>query len=103
MKMNGVIVYGIIIFKAFTRVFMSESEQYIEHKVLTKMIFKDHLKNIREITNKVTLIGGVIGNGIALVTVTYFNVDIITFTEIMLILNILEIFYTSYMWYKYLK
>jgi len=100
---SAVIVYGVITINAVTSYFMGESKQEIEHNVLTRKVFKKHLKVIREIANKTELIGGAIGSSIALIALTYYKADIVDYAMVMLALNVLEIFYSLFIWNKYLR
>jgi len=99
----GIVVYGVIIVNAGMSYFEGESKQYIEHEVLTKQVLKKYLKDIRELSNKLKLVGGAVGSSVAIVSLTYFGVDLIVYTKVILILNVIAVVYELYIWNKYLR
>jgi len=99
----GVAVYGVIIFNAFTGPMENETMRHFEDKKLKHSLYKKHFRKLRKQYHLVGTIGAVIGSSIGLLFLTYFKVDLIEFTLIMLILNILTNVYDYYLWHKYLK
>jgi len=102
-KYSGVVVYMVIIINSFTSYFENEAKQNIEHMELTNKRYKKYLKDIRRFSSMLQLVSGIIGSSLALIFLTYFKVNLITFTRIMLILNFISVIYSLYIWNKYLR
>jgi len=103
MKIAGVSIYAIIMLKGVIGHFENESRQHIEHMVLTHVRYKSYLKEIRKFTSNIQIISGAIGSSLALIALTYLKVNLYTYTQIMLMLNVASIIYDIYVWNKFLR
>lgn len=99
----GIAVYAIIIFNMLTNELVAENERRYEDKRITTKAGKWGLQKIRKKRSTLRLIGGGIGTSIALVFLTYLKTDLIIFTKVMLVLNVLQNIIDYYLWSKYLK
>jgi len=98
----GLAVYTIIIINAVTNKLKGVASRDIEDIQLTSLHYKSYLRKIRKLSDNLVYIAGAIGTGIALVFITYIKMDIITFTKIMIVLNVIQNIYDYHIWYKYL-
>ncbi len=103
MSNAGVSVYMIIILNAFVGLIISEKMRSEEDIVLTHTLYKGILKTIRKKNDNSRLIGGTIGTSIAVILLTYYEVELVSFTLVMLVLNIIQNIYDYYIWNVHLK
>lgn len=102
LSMAGVAVYSIIIINGITRTMEIESARRYEDKHLKSTYSKKFLNIMRTRSRYIDLIGGTVGASIALVALTYFKVNLIDFTMVMLVLNVMQNIYDYFIWQKYL-
>jgi len=98
----GIAIYAIIIANAVINTLKNVASRDIEDMELTSVHYKGYLRKIRKSADNLAHIAGAIGTGIALVIITYLKMDIITFTKIMIVLNVIQNIYDYHIWYKYL-
>jgi len=99
----GYIVYGVIIGSAIIRKITGETSRAYEQKEFNTDSGNKALKLIRKAADLTITIGGAIGSGIAVVSISVLHIDIIQFTMVMLILNVIQNMYDYYLWFKYLR
>jgi len=99
----GYIVYGVIIGSAVIRKITGETSRAYEQKEFNTDSSNKALKLIRKAADLTTTIGGAIGSSIAVVAISVLHIDIIQFTMVMLILNVIQNMYDYYLWFKYLR
>jgi len=99
----GVVVYCVIIVNGILDTIVHEEARNIEDEFLKHSLYKKVLRKYRKYYRDVRLYGGVIGTSISLIALTYYQVDLLTFTKVMLILNVIETLYSFYLWNKYLR
>ena len=98
----GIAVYSIIIINVITNKLKGVAGRDIEDIQLTSLHYKSYLRKIRKLSDNLVYIAGAIGTSIALIFITYIKMDIITFTKIMIVLNVIQNIYDYHIWYKYL-
>lgn len=101
LRMAGLVVYSVIIINAISNRLERVSARDLEDYKINKA-GKRLLRKIRKKEELIFSIGGALGSGIALVCLTYFKIDLILFTKMMLILNVVQNIWDYYIWYKYL-
>jgi len=99
----GVSVYIVIIINGMSKTINSESARRYEDNILNKYKHKIILSKLRKKIQSYNTIAGMIGTSIAAICITILHIDIILFTKVMLILNIIQNLLDYYLWYKYLK
>ena len=99
----GVAVYMVIMVNAYTNLLTRETKRTTEDKVLKSQTSKRLLRILRKKLIVIESVAGAIGTLIALIVITYYNVDILIFTKIILLLNVLSNLYDYYVWNKYLN
>ena len=95
----GLTVYSIIIVTTITRFIQGERSRQLE---LLYIKNESKLRNLKKKHADLKIIGGILGTAIAAIAINTLNIDIILFTKIMLILNIIENIYDYYIWKQYL-
>ena len=100
---SGVLVYMISIFNVFTSKIVDENMRMYEDEHLPTKGAKWGLRKIRKKEGTLRLVGGGAGAMIALICLTYFQVDLIAFTMTMLVFNVLQNFLEHALWIKYLN
>lgn len=100
---SGVLVYMISIFNVFTSKIVDENMRMYEDEHLPTKGAKWGLRKIRKKEGTLRLVGGGTGAMIALICLTYFQVDLIAFTMTMLVFNVLQNFLEHALWLKYLS
>ena len=103
LAMSGVLVYMTSIFNLFSSKIVGENIRIYEDEHLTTKASKWGLRKIRKKQGTMSLVGGGLGAMIALIFLTYFQVNLITFTMTMLVLNVVQNFFEYFLWYKFLK
>jgi len=96
----GVMVYGIIIMHKMYRDGLSEAKRVYEDKYVRS---KKMLKIFRKQVSLYLSISGTIGTLIGLIALTYYKVDLIEFTKIMMVFNITANIYDYYVYIVYVR
>jgi len=99
----GYIVYGVIIGSALIKEIGKETSRAYEQKEFRSYSGNKALRLIRKASGLTITIGGAIGSGVAVVAISILHINIVSFTMVMLILNILQNVYDYYLWFKYLR
>ena len=100
---SGITIYTVIIIKPAMRRILEEQKRHLEDFELTNRHYKRYLKKIRKISGNTDLLSAAIGSGIAAITLTLLNADIIAFTKVMLVFNVIQNLYDYWVWHKYLR
>ena len=99
----GYIVYGVIMGSAVLHKISDETRRSYEQAVFNTPGSNKVLKHLRKVGDLTTTIGGAIGTGVAVVCISILHINIINFTLVMLILNIVQNLYEYYLWFKYIR
>ena len=102
LALAGVLVYIAVILRVSMSTIVDESTRRYEDAHITTKGGKWALQKIRRKTDTTVVVGGGIGASISLICLTYFGMDIVTFTLVMLVLNTLVNIIDYYLLYKYL-
>jgi len=99
----GYIVYGVIMGSAVLHKISDETRRSYEQAVFNTPGSNKVLKHLRKVGDLTTTIGGAIGTGVAVVCISILHINIINFTLVMLILNIVQNLYEYYLCVKYIR
>ena len=99
----GVMVYMIIIAHQLYKDGLVESKRVYEDKYIKHANGKNMLKIFRKRITLYMSIGGTVGSGIGLIALSYYKMDLILFTKIMLMVNLAANIYDYYVYVRYAR
>ena len=103
LAVSAVVLYLVVIANSVMSPIRAEKMRSYEDVHLRTSGGKRALKHIRKHMQLRNLYGGSIGAIIAIIALTYLKMDIIVFTKVVLIGNVVDNLYEHYMWTKYLR